>query len=101
MILSDILGYAHKQADICVCMAEQCAQHWLPHLKVRGIVPSWGLKYEHLLFKPQESLNSDETLGDTAQDFDGIEPLDEEDNETEGEKDCEVDEIDYFELDDI
>ena len=101
MTLSGILGYAHKQADICVHMAEQCAQHWLPHLKARGIVPSWGLDYEHLLVKPQESLDSDEILGNTTQDLGSIEDLDEEGNETEGEEECEVDDIKYFELDDI
>ena len=99
-VLSGISGYAHKQADICVCMAEQCAQHWLPHLKAKGIVPSWGLNYEHLLVEPQESWNSSEPLGNTTQDLD-IEDLDEDGNVTEGEEEVEVDEMDYFELDDI
>ena len=98
--MSGISGYAHKQADICVCIAEQCAQHWLPHLKAKGVVPSWGLDYEHLLVESQESWNSSEPLGNTTQDLD-IEDLDEDSNVTEGEEEVEVDEMDYFELDDI
>ena len=98
--MSGISGYAHKQADICVHIAEQCAQHWLPHLKAKGIVLSWGLNYEHLLVESQESWNSSEPLGNTTQDLD-IEDLDEDGNVTEGEEEVEVDEMDYFELDDI
>ena len=82
-------------------MAEQCARHWLPHLKARGIVPSWGLDYEHLLIEPQVSLNGNETISNTTQDLNGIKDLDEEGNEMEEQEECEVDEIDYFELDDI
>ena len=100
-ISSGISGYAHKQADICVRMAEQCGQHWLPHLKARGIVPSWGLNYKHLLVELQESLGHSEALGGTTQDLDDIEDLNEDDNVTEGEEEGEVDEMDYFELDDI
>ena len=101
VILSGISGYAHKQAAICVRMAEQCAWHWLPHLKARGIVPSWGLDYEHLLIKPQVSLDGNKTISNTTQDLVGVEDLDEEGNEMEEEEECEVDELDYFELDDI
>ena len=46
---SGISGYAHKQADISECLAEWCAVHWLPHLKLRGITPMWASDYEHLL----------------------------------------------------
>ena len=65
-VVSRISGYAHKQADICVHMAEQCAWHWLPHLKAKGIVPSWGLDYEHLLVMTEGSLNSNEVFGSTT-----------------------------------
>ena len=40
-IVSGISGYAHKQAAICSQMAEQCASHWLPYLKAKGITPDW------------------------------------------------------------
>jgi hypothetical protein len=101
VISSGISGYAHKQAAICVRMAEQCAWHWLPHLKARGIVPSWGLDYKHLLIKPQVSLDGNEMISNTTQDLVGVEDLDEEGNEMKEEEECEVDELDYFELDDI
>ena len=47
-IASGISGYAHKQAAICLQMAEQCAVYWLPHLKEKGIVCSWASDYGHL-----------------------------------------------------
>jgi hypothetical protein len=56
-ILSGILGYAHKQAAICVCMAERCAIHWLPHLEKKGITPVWGGEYQDLLCKVREACN--------------------------------------------
>ena len=48
-ILSGVSGYAHKQAAICSRMAEKCAVHWLPHLREKGIKPTWEGAYEHLL----------------------------------------------------
>jgi hypothetical protein len=48
-ILSGLSGYAHKQADICRRMAEQCALHWLPHLKSRDLTLSWAVDYDGLL----------------------------------------------------
>ena len=53
-ITSGISGYAHKQAAICLQMAEQCAVFWLPHLKEKGIVPSWASDFDHLLEVPGE-----------------------------------------------
>jgi hypothetical protein len=52
-ILSGLSGYAHKQAAICSRMAEQCALHWLLHLKSKGIVPSWAVDYESALSQAQ------------------------------------------------
>ena len=99
VVLSGISGYAHKQADICVRLAEQCARHWLPALKASGIMPSWGLDYEHLL--PISSDSKDETSHSTTVDPDAAEDLDDGDDEIEEQEEHEVDENDYFELDDI
>ena len=99
MVLSGISGYAHKQADICVRLAEQCACHWLPALKASGIMPSWGLDYEHLL--PISSDSKDETSHSTTVDPDAAEDLDDGDDEIEEQDEHKVDENDYFELDDI
>ena len=44
-ILSGVSGYAHKQAAIWECMANQCACYWLPRLRARGITPSWETDY--------------------------------------------------------
>ena len=54
-IVSGISGYAHKQAAVCLRMAEQCALYWLPVLNDKGLVPSWASDYEHLLRKVQKS----------------------------------------------
>ena len=97
--LSGISGYAHKQADICNRLAEQCARHWLPPLKASGIIPSWGLDYEHLL--PVSSDGKDETFHSTTLNLDGAEDLVDGDDEMEEQEEHEVDESDYFELDDI
>ena len=99
MILSGISGYAHKQADICVCLAEQCACHELPPLKASGIMPSWGLDYEHLL--PISLDGKDETSHSTTLDLDGVEDLDDGDDKIEEQEEHEVDKNHYFELDDI
>jgi hypothetical protein len=96
VVLSGISGYANKQADICVRLAEQCARHWLPPLKASGIEPAWGRDYEHLL--PVALDGKDETYGCTTLDLDDVEDLE---DEIEGEEEKEVDENDYFELDDI
>ena len=48
-ISSGLSGYAHKQATICIRMAEQCAMYWFRDLKKRGITPSWATAYESLL----------------------------------------------------
>jgi hypothetical protein len=50
-IVSGVSGYAHKQAAICIQMAEQFALYWLPQLKEKGIVPSWASDYDLLLNK--------------------------------------------------
>jgi len=96
VVLSGISGYANKQADICVHLAEQCARHWLPPLKASGIEPAWGRDYEHLLLVALDG--KDETYGCTTLDLDDVEDLE---DEIEGEEEKEVDENDYFELDDI
>lgn len=101
VISSGISGYAYKQADISMHMAEQCALHWLPHLKLQGIMLPWGVAYEHLLVKPRGLTGGpDEVLGDATGDIDYVEDLDDNGNETEGEDEHEADEDDYFELDD-
>jgi hypothetical protein len=52
-ILSGLSGYAHRQAAICSRMAEQCALHWLPHLKRTGATPPWAAGYDTLLSEVQ------------------------------------------------
>lgn len=79
-ILSGISGYAHKQAAICSCMAERFAVYWLPHLREKGIKPTWEGDYEHLLdvsvdvSEEQEgvTLNGDEE-GDEEIEYEGQE----------------------------
>ena len=39
------MGYAHKQATISLCLATQCAYHWLLQLESEGITPSWAAEY--------------------------------------------------------
>ena len=63
----------HKQADMCTHMAEQCALHWLPHLKVQGngIMPLWGLEYGHFLIEAaHESCDNATPELETTDDFD-------------------------------
>jgi hypothetical protein len=97
VILSWISGYAHKQADMCTRMAERCALYWLPHLKSQGggIMPSWGLEYEHLLVEVGRE------ACDTTPGIDGTEDLNGDGNEMEGEDEDEIGENKYFELDDL
>ena len=52
-ILSGVAGYANKQAAICERHAVKCALHWLPQLKMNGIIPDWAAEYEVLLGKAQ------------------------------------------------
>ena len=99
VVASGISGYAYKQADICVRLAEQCARHWLPPLKASGIIPPWGRDYEHLL--PVASDGKDGSYVYTTSEVDDIEDLEDEGDDVEGEEEKEVDENDYFELDDI
>ena len=98
-LLSGISGYANKQADISVRLAEQCARQWLPPLKASGIIPPWGAGYEHLL--PVALDGKDEISGRTTLDLDDIEDLEDEGDENEGVEEKEADENSYFELDDI
>ena len=97
VILSGISSYAHKQADMCTRMAK-CALYWLPHLKSQGggIMPSWGIEYEHLLVEAAHKARDDATA-----ELDSTEDLDGDGNEMEGEEEEEVGENEYFELDDI
>ena len=104
---SGISGYAHKQAAICIQMAEQCAVYWLPHLKEKGVVPSWASDYEYLLEVPDGDSavplekNSDDTvldvLGDDEMDYDenGIDI-----EEGEDEDEDEDEEYDLFDFND-
>ena len=98
-LLSGISGYANKQADISVRLAEQCARQWLPPLKASGIIPPWGAGYEHLL--PVALDGKDEISGHTTLDLDDNEDLEDEGDENEGVEEKEADENSYFELDDI
>lgn len=45
-IESGVIAYAHKQANICLCMAARCAIYWLPIMKKYSIDPAWRVKYE-------------------------------------------------------
>ena len=65
-ILSGVVGYANKQAAICECMVVKCAFHWLPELKMKGVMPSWGEKYEVLAGQEErnEDMESDENVDD-------------------------------------
>ena len=45
-LLSGLVGYANKQAAICERLAAKCAFHWLPELRLKGIVPGWAADYE-------------------------------------------------------
>ena len=101
-VLSGISGYAYKQADICDRLAERCAVHWLPHLKVRGIIPSWASDYEHMLSDVPVPLHNPDVDVGVSLDNDGEDlrhdiELDMEDRDEEHE----VDEADCFNLDDI
>jgi hypothetical protein len=49
-VLSGVSGYAHKQA-----VAERCAVHWLLHLRVKDITPTWASDYKHLLHQAVDS----------------------------------------------
>lgn len=49
-ISSGISGYAHKQAAMCIFIAEQCARYWLPRLQDEGITPPWSSHFDHLSF---------------------------------------------------
>ena len=98
-ILSGVLGYTHKQATICSRMAERCAVYWLPHLREKGITPTWEGDYEHLLHdsvgveEEQEGvmLNGQEE-GDEEIEYEGHE---EEEIKVEIELDDDVFDIDY------
>lgn len=103
-ILSGVSGYAYKQAAICDRMAERFAVHWLPHLKDKGIVPTWASHYEHLLC---EGADSAEVIADAESDEMIVldqEGLEGEEFEVEGEganeEGNELDEDEFFDLND-
>lgn len=88
-ILSGLSGYAHKQAAICSRMAEQCALHWLPRLKCRGVTPLWAADYDSLLSQVQGCradvpVDDDDTMLDSIE---GNEDFDEGDLDLEPEGD--------------
>jgi len=80
-ILSGVSGYAHKQAAISLRLAERCAVHWLPHLKGKGIMPTWASDFEHLINQVAVDVDvtdDNEGLGDIqldggTEDCEGIE----------------------------
>lgn len=47
-IESGVIAYAHKQANLCLCMAARCAVYWLPIMKKYSIDPTWRGKYEKM-----------------------------------------------------
>jgi hypothetical protein len=78
-ISSGISGYANKQAAICSRIAEQCACYWLPHLKIKGITPSWASHYESLLDVLPVSVNEEvSNESEVDEDYDVIDSDDEE-----------------------
>lgn len=97
-LLHGISGYAHKQAAISTCMAEQCALYWLPHLLGKGIRPVWATEYEHLLWK--DTVLHDGVAVDRHLDETFIDLEDEEGENTGLEVDNEinVDEAEYFDF---
>jgi hypothetical protein len=101
-ISGGISGYAHKQAAICLQLAEQCAVYWLPHLKQKGIVPSWSSDYDHL--EKQAAVPLVQDSEDTILDVEGAEDEDDYD-ENEFDDDDELDieegeEEDFLDFDD-
>jgi hypothetical protein len=99
-IASGISGYAHKQAAICIQMADQCALYWLPYLKEKGIVTSWVSEYEDLQEGPdrQAAVTLEEDLEDNDWNVKGDEDeIDYDDNELDMEED-EEDEDDLFDF---
>ncbi|EDR02655.1 uncharacterized protein LACBIDRAFT_308169 [Laccaria bicolor S238N-H82] len=98
-----ISGYTYKQADICECLAVQCAVHWLPHLKVRGIILSWASDYEHMLLDvpvPWQNADADVNVPSGHPDDEDIGDDNELDSEDRDE-DVEADDTDSSNLDDI
>ena len=99
-ILSGILGYAHKQAAICQCMATHCAYYWLPWLKSKGITPSWVAEYVDSV-NPSRS-RSYVVQRDGAVDLGEVVTGIEGDVDTDGDEEEEQSETgndDFFELD--
>lgn len=100
-ILSDISGYAHKQAVISICMAEQCALYWLQDLKEKEITPSWATAYESLLSQLPPRCGTtqvDEECEDMSLDNNGNED-NEDQSSDENEGDFNVGEDDYEDFD--
>jgi hypothetical protein len=83
-------------------MAEQCALHWLPHLKSRGGVPSWAVGYESLLSQVQRydvAAQDNEEDEDTALDYSEENGLDFDGDEDDIESAVDEDEEEYFNFD--
>ena len=101
-ILSGVSGYAYKQAAICKHMAEKCAVYWLPHLRDKGIKPTWEAEYEHLLHVSVDGVEHEEELEEEK--LDGHDEGEEIDHEEEGNEEevaeCGLDDDDDFEFDD-
>jgi len=98
-IASGISGYAHKQADICIRLAEKCAVYWLPYLIEKGIIVSWALDYEHLPEVQEGWPAVEQDLEDAVLDVEGVEDycdIDYDDNELEIEEGEEDDLFDFI-----
>jgi hypothetical protein len=81
-VLSGDVGYANKQAAICEGLASKCASHWLPQLKMRGIIPGWAEEYEVLL-RDAESHDSPQVDDEMDEDAEMDENLSDEFNDSE------------------
>jgi hypothetical protein len=72
-IESGVVAYAHKQANICLCMAARCAVYWLPIMMKYSIDPTWRAKYEE---KPMTDINTEAHSDLDSDDDDGLEQKD-------------------------
>ncbi|KDR65055.1 hypothetical protein GALMADRAFT_217693 [Galerina marginata CBS 339.88] len=106
-ILSGVSGYAHKQASICLRIAERCAVHWLPQLENKGLKPVWAADYAHLVNRVSVSetgVDDTERSEDVVLELDG-ECEDEDSIDVEGYEDginveADVDDDDDFDFGD-
>ena len=67
-IESGVVAYAHKQANICLSMATQCAVYWLPIMKKYSIDLTWSTRYKALMTDTDTEPHSDSD----SEDDDGL-----------------------------